>query len=264
MKIGAFTTTYDEVAWVKAIAPQLDVFDEKIVVAASSPLYWQLEGEAPEAPWQTMYDLCADRRLTLLPYNNTSYQGAAKLGDQRQLAMEHLRARGCDAVAWFAPDELFTIADAIRLREALKANLTSVARALRFHTLWWNEHWEVSYWPPLSGLPIDYNCFNQDTGAHDKHPERYRNGPFNLVDATCWHFAFARPEDEMYRKFHSWGHADGKTISEGHWKHWNEWEPGKSMYWPSSNDPPVRVKEPLPDEIKMRLGPLYDRLRKDK
>ena len=258
--IGAFTTTFDEVEWVRAIAPQLAVFDNAVVVGAATPIYWQLEG-TPTPPHAELQAICDEFGLSFIACEDRR-GGVAQFGAQRQAGMNYLKQLGCESAAWFAPDELFTIDNVKLLRDAMRAAPNILTLPFAFHTLWWNEHWEVAYWRPFTGLPISYSCFDQDTGAHDRHLAAHRDGPFNFAPVTCWHFAFARSDAEMHRKLHSWGHADSKELSEGHWRHWDEWEPGRSMFWPSANDPPIRVVDELPPELRSRLKTILPTLRR--
>lgn len=173
--------------------------------------------------------------------------------------MNTLRAAGCDAAVWFAPDELMLIEDCARLRCVIERDPFAIYMAETLHTCWWNARYEVPYWPPLTGLPIAYDPFFADVGKADVLDyERHA-----VAQTTMWHFAFARPDDDMREKFFGrWGHADaGYAEAERHWRMWNEWSLGAKMHWPPST--PTCIEDELPTELRLRLetAGIYSKLR---
>lgn len=260
MKVGAFTILFDDVDWLRAIVPQLAEFDPVVVVAATQPHQWSdFDAPPPVPPLDDIRAICREHGFHFRCGTFTG-TGPEAISRQREAGFVALRELGAEAVAWFATDEIYTVDHARALRAAIESDPAAVWKYSGNDSpvcvFWYNTEWEVTYWPPIPGLPIAYDVFRAESGdcmAPADHTVRYLSH-----DIACYHFAFARPEDEMRRKAFGWGHAHHEH-SPLWWKAWNEWVPGKPIYWPPQVPVPARVA--LPDELLVRLAPILARLR---
>lgn len=66
MKIGAFTTTFDEVDWLRCIAPQLACFDLGVVIAGLRPIHWLLSSPPPSSPLSRLRTVTDEFGLKLI------------------------------------------------------------------------------------------------------------------------------------------------------------------------------------------------------
>lgn len=270
IRLGAFTTTYDELDWLEAIAPQLAAFDHAVVVLSTTPMAWYLASgpDSPERPplpdVAHVRRLCSEHGFDLIVGEFSRGEDAWLRGQEAGISsMARQRTAGiralldCDAAAWFAPDELYTDESVKALADAMRSDPTARYTPATTHTLWWNERWEFGgdYWAPIPGLPISFDPYAYDMGRTTTTSEWAST---SAPGVTCWHFAFARSDEEMRKKFFSWGHSH-EQHSHDHWKRWDGWQPGLRSYWPPN--PIVPVTEPLPEDIRQRIAPLLARMR---
>lgn len=249
--IGAFTTLFREVEWLRACAPQLAVFDGVAVTVATCASNWLGPEPQPPARIEEVQELC--KQHGFLCETVTPHDRQRGFGMQRQRGIETLRARGHIAAAYFSVDELYTVDHARRLKTYLATFPKNIWQPERTITLWRTPKYQVGYTNLYSGLPIDVDCFGHETGTgfgerYDYYAPLAVNKYGVMRDVMCWHFSFVRSVQEMREKL--FGFSLSCEHSQRYFAEWLAWTPGQAarVGWPV-NGHPVEVDIPVPEEL---------------
>lgn len=256
MRIGAFTTFFDELEWVEAIAPQLDCFDHALLLQDPRPMRsWWAEGEFAH---RAGADLLT-RGRSLAEKHNFQYvarhmgEGAMGLGRRRLLAARLLLEAGCDAVAWFAPDELFTISD-IETMISIAAPFSIVTP--RAYTAYWrNLEWQLrDWWVSPVICPVGFDFLERDGG-----PAKLCGYAQVDADVMLHHFVAARPAEHMLQKWYESDHSD-PASTKPNLQAWEAWRPGLPTGPATAHQVPLANNGTLPVELQIRLKDILPRL----
>src|SRR3990167_2780927 len=135
-RLGAFTTTYNELDWLDVIAPQLAMFDHSVVVLSTTPMNWYYPKSPndhstppPKPDVARVRTLCKLYGIDLIIGEFSRSDDAWYRGEKAGIsAMARQRKAGinalldCDAAAWFAPDEVYSLRDVNMLIATMRSD----------------------------------------------------------------------------------------------------------------------------------------------
>ena len=199
MRIGTACPVWQEQRYLPLVLEQMvRCPGPKIVLWQDQPLHWLGEGHAPSGHQSRVKDILAqfpEVEVILMDRapDDGIYGGFKNLGE---MGFALLKERDADLVVWQDSDWIFDLDEIDQFYTDLVKSETPIRWAVNARHYWRDFYHTMATGGITVAFPVDVGLFDVYTEAD------IRRTPY-----MCYHPAYVMPDEEMYLKVHSWGHA---------------------------------------------------------